>query len=390
MAYCYRCGHLWTPKSGGDPKRCPRCHSSRWDVPERRDRVCRFCGGEFRMGTLDDPCPHCDRRQDEPSNDRHLHCNQCDYEWRRRTDSLPKRCPLCHSEEWNAPKAERLMCQQCGHVWRRQAEHPDRCPKCQSKIWDQPLRVVRCQRCGHVWKMRAPRTKGSASLCPRCKTAKWNEPLLVSRVSNGTVVRYSEVSSRPDTELVICPGCGCRWYVRDGSDAVCPTCGAEPGYRERIASTSMVLWRDGDLELTYVTENGYGCVYLWDGDIPVACRYIHDVLHRLGMTMGSIVRSVNRGELTDEFGSLASDMMGSKDDYLENVGYFMKRLSLSEHDAEILALHFTGMGPRAIARHFSYTEEDVSMAFDRIMSAYQDSGIVVDDTIFTEDPFRYY
>ena len=48
------------------------------------------------------------------------------------------------------------------------------------------------------------------------------------------------------------------------------------------------------------------------------------------------------------------------------------------------------MGPEAIARKLSLDESMVSEAFDRIMDAYRDSGIIVDDTIYTNDPFSYY
>lgn len=26
---CYKCGHLWEPKPGVQPKACPRCHAKR-------------------------------------------------------------------------------------------------------------------------------------------------------------------------------------------------------------------------------------------------------------------------------------------------------------------------------------------------------------------------
>ncbi len=66
------------------------------------------------------------------------------------------------------------------------------------------------------------------------------------------------------------------------------------------------------------------------------------------------------------------------------------RLSLSYEDARILAIHFTGMGPEAIAIKFGLDLESVKESFGRIMAAYTDNGIVVDDTIFTENPFMYY
>lgn len=389
-AYCYRCGHLWTPKADKPPKRCPRCHSSRWDVPERKVRRCKFCGMEFEMGSLDVPCPSCGRLQQEALTNASLHCNQCDYEWIRRGSDNPKRCPMCRSADWNLPKADRLMCQQCGHVWRKQTECPAKCPHCQSKNWDQPLRAVRCQRCGHVWKMRTPRSDGASPVCPKCKTKKWNEPMLVSRDSRKGTVKYTCVNTRPSKELMICRGCGHRWYMRGDSTPYCPRCGMTAGFRDRIAPTSMLLWSEGRRELTYVAENGYGCVYLWMDDVPIACRYIHEVLGDLAMTIGDVVRHVNNGDLVQRFSDLASEMESSRYDYEQYIEYFMKRLSLSRQDARVLAIHFTGMSPGAIALCLSCSEEEIDAAFDRIMAAYTDSGIIVDDTIFTEDPFRYY
>jgi len=68
----------------------------------------------------------------------------------------------------------------------------------------------------------------------------------------------------------------------------------------------------------------------------------------------------------------------------------MKRLGLDDDDAIILSLHFTGMGLEAISLHLKRPLKDIRIAFDRIMKAYEDSGIVVDDSVFTDDPFQYY
>ena len=387
--YCYRCGHLWVPKTDRPPRRCPRCHSSRWDVPERKLRLCKFCGTEFQMDSLGDPCPSCGRRQDEGLTERSLRCNQCDYEWRRKSETLPKTCPMCRSVEWNNPKAERLMCQQCGHVWRSTVNRPKRCPSCRSKVWDQPLRAVRWQRCGHFWRMRSSEAEGRSSACPACGTRRWDVPLSVVLDDADGERRYVQ-ASHPSRCLIVCRRCGDRWYATSDGGFTCPACGTRASFHDRIASTSMVLWSDGERELTYVTENGYGCVYLWVGDVPVACRYIHEVLSDMDTTIGDIVRSVNEGTQGYNWEGLAGDMEACQNDYERYIGYFEKRLSLSGSDARILAIHFTGMGPEAIARKLSLDESMVSEAFDRIMDAYRDSGIIVDDTIYTNDPFSYY
>lgn len=388
-AYCYRCGHLWVPKTEGLPKRCPRCHSSRWDVPERKLRKCKFCGTGFQMESLNDPCPSCGRRQDEALNDRSLHCNQCDYEWVRKSGALPKTCPMCRSTEWNLPKADRLMCQQCGHVWKSTSGHPKRCPKCRSKVWGQPLRVVRCQRCGHVWKMRATRSDQPVSACPGCGTRNWSTPVSFSQKYTGGRVRYSQ-SESSSKRLLICRACNNRWYSSGEEGFVCPGCGTKASFHDRIASTSMVLWTDGRSELTYVTVNGYGCVYLWNGDVPVACKYVHEVLAFLKTTIRDIAKSVNDGIGIYDWIGLADMMREGQSDCEKFIGYFEKRLSLSEFDARILAIHFTGMSPEAIAKKLSLDESEVFASFDRIMAAYSDSGIIVNDTIYTNDPFLYY
>lgn len=87
---------------------------------------------------------------------------------------------------------------------------------------------------------------------------------------------------------------------------------------------------------------------------------------------------------------LAKYMLEHAEDYLNYVPYFMKRLNISEFDARVLSIHFGGMGPEAIAIKMGRTLADIRSSFDRIMAAYSDSGIVVDDTIFTEDPFGLY
>lgn len=400
-AFCYRCGYAWVPKTAARSKRCPRCHSSRWDVPEKRDRACKFCGFVWRMESKDDPCPHCGHRQTEGLNDRSLHCNQCDYEWRRRGPGRPKKCPLCHSTEWDRPAVRKLVCQQCGHLWRSRTATPERCPQCQSQLWNQPLKVVRCQRCGHVWKMRADRGKGIRTVCPHCRTAEWDKsPRTYTCLQCGrTYILRKEHDegrcpicdqhSRP-RNLIVCASCGRQWYGDARASEQCPTCGALTSPKDRPNATSMTLWKDGREELTYLSENGLGFVYLWEDGVPVTARYMSEVYRRFHRDIGQIVEAVNTGELDGEWREFADDLRRNQNGYERFIDYFQKRLSLSADDAVILSLHFTGMNAESIAKKLGRGNKEVSDAFDRIMKAYSDSGIIVDDTIFTEDPFKFY
>jgi primosomal protein N' len=50
---CRRCGYVWTQRAGGPPKRCPHCHSERWNTRE-----------PFRPGTV----PKIVRTQPQPKS----------------------------------------------------------------------------------------------------------------------------------------------------------------------------------------------------------------------------------------------------------------------------------------------------------------------------------
>lgn len=40
---CLRCGHRWRSKSA-TPKRCPKCKSVRWNIPDGMTYRCSLCG----------------------------------------------------------------------------------------------------------------------------------------------------------------------------------------------------------------------------------------------------------------------------------------------------------------------------------------------------------
>ena len=391
--FCYKCGHFWYPLSDAYPKRCPRCHSSRWDVPVKRDRICKFCGFSWRIENADEPCPNCKRRQNESDSPRILHCNQCDYDWVRKKDEDPKRCPLCHSPKWNEPKTKMLMCHNCSHVWNSQVESPKRCPKCQSARWNESLRTVKCQRCGHSWTLRGDK---EPKYCPSCKSIRWKESPKayecpkcgrMTIMKSGDSAGHCSYCDRLGKRTLKCQICGNIWT--DSADVSrCPRCYnilSQDG-----VTTSVTVWTDSRYRLEYVSRDGFGFLYLWDGTVPVATHYMHDVCKRFGRTIDQIIHSSAKGEMEDEWKELKDEMAAKENSYAVYINYFKMRLNLSYEDARILAIHFTGMGPEAIAIKFGLDTDSVKRSFDRIMTAYADNGIVVDDTIFTDNPFIYY
>ena len=43
-------------------------------------------------------------------------CKRCDYEWRTRTDAVPKACPNCRSRSWDTPAGKKgRYCPECPH-----------------------------------------------------------------------------------------------------------------------------------------------------------------------------------------------------------------------------------------------------------------------------------
>lgn len=177
-----------------------------------------------------------------------------------------------------------------------------------------------------------------------------------------------------------------EWGSTDDSGA-CPRCGR---MKDSADDRFIDLWTDGILRLQYAFMDGFGFIYLWEHDRPVAASYFHSVLESLGTTKQSFIDGMNDGSLKPMLRAMSRTMLEHRFDYLDRVGYFVKRLGLSDDDAMVLAMHFTGMGLEAISLNLRRSIRDVRISFDRIMRAYEDSGIIVDDTVFTEDPFRFY
>ncbi len=387
--YCYRCGNSWS-SDGPAPGTCPRCGSSKYGVPTSRRAQCKGCGHVWNRTALDEACPECGRS----TEDGLLKCNQCDHEWAMRGDHPPKKCPLCRSSSWNEPKMHRFSCHRCGHVWRNRSEHPVKCPSCQSKLWDSPALRLQCRRCGYRWVPRDGKTSDDVRICPSCKSSKWREaPMIRDCIGCGSAFIDSRGGSLcPSCRhsggiMSRCGFCGFTWDTDGGRWSVCPRCGKS---RTAPDDESVEFWSDGSRSLRLVHSDGCSTLYLWEGDIPVAARYLHEVLADIGVTAGQLMYMIRNPIYSETWGVLASDMSIHRDDYKDSISYFTRRLNLSEADATVLAVHFSGMGPEAIAMRFGLGITDVRRIFDRIMSAYEDSGIVVDDSIFTEDPMSMY
>lgn len=391
--FCYKCGHLWYPSTNGISKRCPRCHSSKWDVPEKRMRTCKFCNHLWEITNANEVCPECGKRQTEGYTDRYLHCNQCDYDWVRKRDSIPKKCPLCRSSKWDGPKMNVLMCQRCRHIWTNQTANPKRCPHCQSAQWNLPIRKAECQRCGHCW---IPRKDFDSKICPSCRSNNWHESpktYVCPKCERVIILKTNKSSKkcpycdRAGKRTFKCSICGNIWTGNIDSKR-CDRC-FNP-ILQNDESTSMMLWTDGRYVLRYVSSNGFGVVYLWDRNVPVSTVYMHEVCKKHHTTVEDLIRSACDHSRDMEWQKLSEEMFAAENGYMVYIDYFIKRLSISYADAKVLAIHFTGMGPEAIAIKFGISIESVKESFERIMNSYSDSGIVVDDTIFTENPFKEY
>ncbi len=397
--YCYRCGYFWTPRSGKTPRTCPRCKSSRWDVPVKKEAQCKFCNHRWELQNIYEPCPVCHMSQMENIKQGVLHCNQCDHDWTQRGEKPPLRCPACLSTQWDQPKLNRLLCLKCGHVWKNKNPNPVKCPNCQCREWNRPVIKLQCRRCGYKWIPNNGKTSEEVRMCPSCKSKNWNITPMIMHCQvcgNKYTSKFNDRKGKcpacnksGDLKKYNCDFCGNEWISKT-MELVCPNCGKIKTPKTQIEEESFDIWSMDSFVLRYVYSDGFGCMYLWDDNDPIAAMYLQDVCRLLEITVENIVVSFKSNKETVQWEALYQHMYEHQNDYIEKIDYFMKRLGLCKFDATVLAIHFTGMGPEAISIHFRVPLEDIRSAFDRIMSAYADSGIIVDDTVFTENPFEHY
>ena len=400
--YCYMCGHFWTVRNDKPPKTCPRCRSSRYGTPIKRGHKGTHCGNVWMLTSITDKCPRCGHGISKFSDSKVCHCNQCDHEWLPRTDKTPERCPKCDSHNWNDKKLNQFMCRRCGFVWRNKVDNPKKCPNCFSTKWNEMTFKLQCKRCGHKWMSTNPDGSKGIKVCPVCKSPNWNEPPKTLRCSNcGTVYIHqkkwskcpncSEKHSGLAVRNYRCEFCQAKWTSLSTNTPICPNCGIPLNLSPNFAlEGSATLWIQNAVKLSYTDLYDYGCIYLWHNDYPVAAIGLETFLKGTKLTVSDITNRALSPEFDEFWSGVAGYIYEHRDEYRENIPYFTKRLGLSEEDAEVLALHFMGFCPEVIAIRLQRPIKDIRAVFDRIMKAYSDNGIVVNDSIFTEDPISLY
>ncbi len=237
------------------------------------------------------------------------------------------------------------------------------CPSCKSPNWNITPKMVRCKVCGTVY---LSQKKGTG--CPNC-----------SGKDRGMAKRYS------------CGFCNATWVSDSEAPAVCPKCGLPIN---RSSSDELVgsvtLWNGQSFKLAYTDLYDYGCVYLWNENYLETSVGIEKLLKINHITLTELIRRISDRRYDEFWWGIAAHMHEHRNDYLEYIPYFEQKLGLDAANSEILALHFIGFSPEAIAIRLGRPIKEIRQEFDRIMKAYLDNGIIVNDSIYTEDPIALY
>ena len=396
--YCYKCNRFWISKTDRYPKLCPLCKLSKWYVPVEREITCKVCNRKWNRGNINEPCPQCGHSSLELESEDTLVCNQCEHKWIKRTEALPSKCPLCKTTKWNSERTELNMCYGCGHTWKMRAEKPKRCPSCQSQIWDTPFYKLQCRRCGYKWKARPGKTSNEVKICPSCKSRKWNETpkmmlcvscrLFYINRSNTPHSRCPACYQKKNSYTIVCDFCKVSWVSTKDDWSTCPRCGKPKP--DEAKEMTIDFWNNERFSLRYTYTDDFSFIYLWEGEIPVATMYLHDLLAMLNITAEQFTARVSDPSKNDEWSDVADYMYEHRNDHTKYIPDLMKKLEIVEFDAAVLSLHFTGMGPEAIAVHMRLSIEEIRRSFDRIMDAYIRKNIIVNDSAFTNDPLSLY
>lgn len=396
-AYCFRCGHQWTVRTEERPRSCPGCRSARYDYPDGKGFTCTSCGTVWYPKDADDRCPGCGRGIIDAPEQRKYHCNQCGHDWVSRAEGRPVRCPSCRSRNWDEEKAKQFTCRKCGYVWNSNLERPKKCPSCKSYTWDSDTFKLKCFRCGYKWVLSKGADPDSVKTCPSCRSRRWNElprAVVCFRCGSLFVPRKNEsicpsCSGSPGPKERRCGFCDTSWMTTGDGRSICPRCGLIVSDDDASERLIQLYGKDG-YRLNYLFKDGVGCVYLWKDSFPVACEYMDRLIDSMRIRFETFIGRVGSPMHEQFWDSVIARMLEGKDSYMENIPYFVERLGLNRRQAEILALHFVGMSPEVISLRFDTSLKDIRSEFTRIQEAFSRSGIVVNDSVYTEDPISCY
>ena len=394
--YCFKCGHQWISRSETRPNVCPKCHIRRYDIPPDM-YTCKSCGAEWKPGCVDDICPKCGHAITEGTSVREHSCNQCGHIWTSRNSEPPVRCPNCKTRNWNEPKVPQFLCHKCGYVWKSRIGYPNMCPSCRSKNWDKDTFKLKCFKCGHKWVLNEGMEPDSVTSCPSCRSKKWNQlPNTSECVRCGRLFIVGrkrnvcpECRGSPGCKRCECGFCGAEWISENDKEDVCPICG-EILSKEGSSEKLIELWKNEEYRLNYLFKDGIGCIYLWRGKRPEACRYMEKMLDKWNLSFNTAIGRAKSERYRRFWESVIEDMLSHKDDFRENIPYLMRRLRLDPKQSEILALHFTRMSLETISLRLGRPLKEIRHEFTRIQAAYNECGIIVNDSVYTENPMSLY
>ena len=397
-AYCFRCGHQWIVRTDARPRACPSCRSARYDTPAEKGIACPSCGAVWNPKDPDDTCPDCGKSLRETPEQPRYHCNQCGHDWTSRVSGKPLKCPVCRSMKWDAERLNQFTCRKCGYVWKSGLDRPKKCPSCKSQTWDSDTFKLKCFRCGYKWMLSKGADPDSVRTCPSCRSRKWNElprvakcfkcgSLFIQQKREGTCPRCSD---SPGYAECTCGFCNTAWITNGDGKGICPRCGLIVSEEDDASEKLIRLYEKDKYRLNYLFKDGIGCVYLWEGSFPVACEYMDRLLRDLRLRFETFIDRVGSPRRKMFWDSVVEKLLEGKDAYRQNIPYFMERLGLDGRSAEILALHFIGMSPEVISLRFETTLKDIRTEFTGIQEAFSKSGIVVNDSVYTEDPISCY
>lgn len=391
---CLRCFTYW---DGPDaPTRCPGCGRTDWNDGTSSERICNKCATHWESQDPESPCPGCGTVQNIlPDGNRIFRCGHCGRVWVRSKPGSPDKCTYCRNSLSGGGRIYTHTCTQCRHTWRNGIPSPAKCPSCNSTKWNEISYRLQCKRCGHKWFSRNG-SSDKVRICPRCKSPKWRETTPVRTCAScGKLFvdnRFGNAALCPECRGVsgnmhhVCGFCSMEWETADYCYTVCPRCGKN----EDSTDHSAVLWEKDNRKLVYSSADSCETVYLFIDGKPVSASCLYDTVNVLNRRLSSLLKSKKDKETSKLLEVYASQLYEHRDDYLSEVEYFQTKLGLSEFDATVLAIHFTGMSPEAIALKLDLDYEIIRVSFDRIMDAYSHVGVVVDDTVYTEDPKKYY